>query len=583
MRAPEEQRWRGRGAAPVIGKDQRSMKSMLTSAVAALLGSLVASIAPSLPAHAQSPIALTGQVTSAEEGAMEGVLVSAKKAGSTVTVTVVSDAKGVYSFPASKLEPGQYALRIRAIGYDLDAAANAQITAAQPAKLDLKLRKTEDLAAQLTNGEWLASFPGTEQQKNSMLGCVGCHTLERVARSTHSADDFINVTLPRMQGYVNQSIPAHPQLRKGERRMEERGDQRVQVYRGMADFLASVNQSSGSHRNYALKTLPRPKGRATQVIITEYDLPRETIEPHDVVLDADGMAWYSSFGEQFLGRLDPKTGQVTEFPIPEHKPGYPTGSLGLRLDQAGDLWLGNMYQATIAKFERKTQTFKFWTLPAEQNIDAAQVNMVSPQSSHVDGKVWAQNNGFAGVHRLDIASGKIETWEPFKDAPKGEPHNIYDVVPDSKNNVYFTDFRQKHIGRIDAKTGEVKLFAILTPSPALRRGQMDAQDRLWFGEYRGDKIGVFDTKTEKFTEWAMPTRWTNPYDVTLDKNAEAWTGSMLNDRVVRLDTKTGNAIEYLLPRNTNIRRVFVDNTTTPVTFWVGSNHGASIVKLEPLD
>ena len=536
-----------------------------------------------LPARAQTPAALTGQVTSGEEGPMEGVLVSAKKAGSTVTITVVSDAQGNYSFPAAKLEPGQYSLRIRAIGYDLDRPASVDLAAQQPAKYDLKLRKTEDLAAQLSNAEWLASFPGTDQQKNAMLGCVGCHTLERVARSTHKPDDFIHVTLPRMQGYVNQSIPAAPQLRRGERRMEERGDQRVQVYRGMADFLGGVNLSSGPQWSYALKTLPRPKGRSTRVVITEYDLPRETIQPHDVVIDSDGIAWYSSFGEQFLGRLDPKTGKASEYPVPMHKPGFPTGFLGLRTDKAGDLWLGNMYQATMVKFDRKSETFKYFPLPPEQNIDAAQVNMVSPQSSHVDGKVWSQNNGFAGVHRLDLATGQIETWEPFKDAPKGEPHNIYDVVPDSKNNVYFTDFRQKHIGRIDAKTGEIKLFAILTPSPALRRGQMDSQDRLWFGEYRGDKIGMFDTKTEKFTEWSMPTRWTNPYDVTLDKNEEAWTGSMLNDRVVRLNTKSGDFTEYLLPRTTNIRRVFVDSSTTPVTFWVGSNHGASIIKLEPLD
>jgi streptogramin lyase len=534
-----------------------------------------------LPAWAQTPAALTGQVTSGEEGPMEGVLISAKKAGSTVTTTVVSDAQGTYSFPAAKLEPGQYSLRIRAVGYDLDRPASVDVAAQQPAKYDLKLRKTEDLAAQLSNAEWLASFPGTDQQKNAMLGCVGCHTLERVARSNHKPDDFIHVT--RMQGYVNQSIPAAPQLRRGERRMEERGDQRVQVYRGMADFLGGVNLSSGPQWNYALKTLPRPKGRSTRVVITEYDLPRETIQPHDVVIDADGIAWYSSFGEQFLGRLDPKTGKASEYPVPMHKPGFPTGFLGLRTDKAGDLWLGNMYQATMVKFDRKSETFKYFPLPPEQNIDAAQVNMVSPQSSHVDGKVWSQNNGFAGVHRLDLATGQIETWEPFKDAPKGEPHNIYDVVPDSKNNVYFTDFRQKHIGRIDAKTGEIKLFAILTPSPALRRGQMDSQDRLWFGEYRGDKIGMFDTKTEKFTEWSMPTRWTNPYDVTLDKNEEAWTGSMLNDRVVRLNTKSGDFTEYLLPRTTNIRRVFVDNSTTPVTFWVGSNHGASIIKLEPLD
>ena len=58
---------------------------------------------------------------------------------------------------------------------------------------------------------------------------------------------------------------------------------------------------------------------------------------------------------------------------------------------------------------------------------------------------------------------------------------------------------------------------------------------------------------------------------------------MMTDRVTRLNPKTGEFVEYLLPRSTNIRRVFVDNSTTPVSFWVGSNHGASIVKVEPLD
>jgi len=217
------------------------------------------------------------------------------------------------------------------------------------------------------------------------------------------------------------------------------------------------------------------------------------------------------------------------------------------------------------------------------DIDAAQVNMVSPQSSHVDGKVWTQNNGFAGIHRLDLASGKIETFEPFKSAPKGEVHNIYDVIPDSQNNIYFTDFRHQHIGRIDAKSGAITLYPAPTAASAPRRGMMDAQDRLWFGEYRGNRIGMFDTKGERFQEWQVPTAWSAPYDVTVDRNGEAWTGSMSTDRIARLNPQTGAFIEYLLPRETNVRRVFVDNSTTPVTFWVGSNHGASIIKLEPLD
>jgi len=532
------------------------------------------------PAAAESGPALTGKVT-AGEGPLEGVLVSAKRSGSTVTITVVSDKDGRYSFPAARLEPGSYALRIRAVGFDLDGPGQAVVAADKTATADLGLRKTQDIASQLSNAEWLASMPGTDAQKGQLLNCVGCHTLARPLNSKYTADEFLTIILPRMQGYVNQSMPSHPQLRRAERLREERGDQRVQVYRSAAEYLASVNLSSHPTWNFEFKTLPRPTGAATRVIYTEYDLPRETIEPHDVIVDGRGTVWYSSFGEQNLGKLDPKTGKVTEFAIAEHKPGFPTGLLGLRTDAVGNLWFGNMYQATIAKFDPKTESFKFWPLEGDENIDAAQINMVSPQSSSVDGKVWAQNNGFAGIHRLDIATGKFETFEPFKGM--SGPHNIYDVIPDSRNNIYFTDFRQRHIGRIDAKTGQIALYEIPTPNSAPRRGSMDAQDRLWFGEYRADRIGMFDTKSEQFKEWQISPRWSSPYDVVTDRNGQAWTGSMLSDQVTRLDPATGATVNYLLPRSTNIRRVFVDNSTNPVSFWVGNNHGASIVRVEPLE
>ena len=64
--------------------------------------------------HAQSqpPAAIAGTVSSAAEGLMEGVVVSAKKVGGAVTVSVATDDKGRFSFPASKLEPGQYAISV---------------------------------------------------------------------------------------------------------------------------------------------------------------------------------------------------------------------------------------------------------------------------------------------------------------------------------------------------------------------------------------------------------------------------------------------------------------------------------------
>src|SRR5687767_10230329 len=157
-------------------------------------------------------LALTGTVSSAEEGSMEGVLVSARREGSNKTVTVVTDEKGVYRFPASRLEPGKYAITIRAVGYDLAGAPAPQVSARRAATADLKLVKAKDLAAQLTNAEWLHSAPGTPQQKRPLLSCVGCHSLERIMRSTHDGENFVK-TIQRMGTYANQSTIINPQKR----------------------------------------------------------------------------------------------------------------------------------------------------------------------------------------------------------------------------------------------------------------------------------------------------------------------------------------------------------------------------------
>ena len=103
------------------------------------------------PAVAQQAApALTGTVTAGPE-ALEGVLVSAKKSGSTITTTVVSGKDGRYDFPAGRLEPGAYSLRIRAVGYDLEGPAEISVVPEKTTTADLKLRAAKDIASQLTN------------------------------------------------------------------------------------------------------------------------------------------------------------------------------------------------------------------------------------------------------------------------------------------------------------------------------------------------------------------------------------------------------------------------------------------------
>src|SRR3984893_6537836 len=553
-------------------------KTALVAALVAALGTFF--VASRLIKAADSAnVALMGQVSSEKDGPMEGVLVGAKKDGSTITINVVSEDKGRYSFPISKLGPVHYSLKIRAVGYELDAPNSVDVTSGPATTADIKLRPTRNLASQLTNAEWAESAPGTDKQKRLLLDCTNCHTLERVMRSTHSADEFVQV-IQRMGLYSPGSTPTHPQpLVGGVQRDPGRGGP-VQV---SAEWLASVDLSSSETWEYPFKTLPRPKGRATRVIITEYDLPRKTAEPHDVVLDSAGMAWYSDFADQFVGKLDPKTGVATEYPIPVMKPGFPTGSLELQLDKDENPWLAMMYQGGLAEFDRKTEKVQVFPLPKELQKDHTQESMVMPTYSHVDGKVWTNNQDDHSILRLDLKTGTYENLGTFPIPGAGRNISAYGIPADRENNLYLLDFAADNIGRIDAKTKQFKAYPTPTRDSRPRRGMIDSQDRLWFGEYGANAIGMFDLKTEKMQEWKVPTPWSAPYQAVVDKNGEVWTGSMFTDRVIRLDPKNGQVTEYLLPRETNIRRVFVDNSNTPGTFWVGNNHRASVVKLEPLD
>jgi len=77
---------------------------------------------------------------------------------------------------------------------------------------DLNLRKAADIADHLSNGEWLMSMPGTLEEKQQFLGCISCHSLQRVVKSRYSTEDFAHV-VERMKGWAQGSTPIRPQIR----------------------------------------------------------------------------------------------------------------------------------------------------------------------------------------------------------------------------------------------------------------------------------------------------------------------------------------------------------------------------------
>src|SRR5258708_57875 len=354
------------------------------------------------------------------------------------------------------------------------------------------------------------------------------------------------------------------------------------------EYVSSIILGSAKEWPYPLKTLPRPTGKGTKMIVTEYDLPRPGTLPHDVLVDRDGTVWYCDHGENILGRLDPKTAKVTEFPTPLLKPGFPTGCHFLQIDANQDLWISMGAQGAVLKIDHTTQEMKSWNLPKSADNPEPSAYALMVENVKSDRKVWAMESTGRRIQRLDIASGTWESPIPlFQDIPKDAPaasrrHFIYDMHSDGKT-VYLLDYYSEYMGKLDFKTGQVTLLPTPTFDSAPRRGHIDDQGRAWFGEYRGNRIGMLDPKTDKITEWEMPTAFSGPYDVELDKRGYAWTSGMTSDRVMRLNTATGEVTEYLLPSPTNGRRADVVNAANGAPLWFGINHGGRIVKVEALE
>ena len=413
---------------------------------AAILLAGISAVAFHSVSRAQSASALTGEVRSTEEGPMGGVTVTATRDKSTISVTVVTDDKGRYSFPADRLVPGTYALTIRAVGYDLDGKPTANVAAEQTVTADIKLKKTRNLVAQLTSAEWLASWPGTDAEKRLVADCMSCHTLERIARSSHTAEEWVAI-IPRMLRYAQNTTPLAPQLRTGESTgLLVQQPERLQR---LAEYLASVNLSASETFPYELKTLKRVSGKGTRAIVTTYKLSKQTDQPHDVMGDPDGGIYFTYFGDPQLGRLDPRTGQVTSYPIPILKEKAAKGALSLYHDHDGNFWVSLMYQAGGAKFDKATKSFTMLPVAAEFNRESSQQAFVAPQSSHVDGKLWIQDVASTSVFRVDLKSGKFENLKPYADIKPdsplaGRPHSIYEIFPDAQNNLYIADFSDRH-------------------------------------------------------------------------------------------------------------------------------------------
>jgi virginiamycin B lyase len=225
--------------------------------------------------------------------------------------------------------------------------------------------------------------------------------------------------------------------------------------------------------------------------VTEYTLP-ENAKPHTVTPDRDGNIWYTGNSNGTIGKIDPRAGTITEYKMPDPAARDPHTAV---FDKNGTLWFTLQQSNMVGRLVPATGDIKLVTMPGPKS---------RPYGIKVsaEGDLWVACNGRNCLAKIDPQTMAIREY-PLPN-PKTTVRRL-DISSDGM--IWYVNSSQGRLGRLDPKTGQVKEW----PSPSGPKSHPYAiavvDDIVWYNEsgQRPDALVRFDPKTERFQSWPIPS------------------------------------------------------------------------------
>jgi streptogramin lyase/cytochrome c5 len=564
-----------------------------------VLAACVASALVSLSAHAADRI-LTGAIISAAGQKLEGVTVSAKLEGSTITTSVYTDTSGTYVFPP--LPEGKYRVWAQALGFEV--AKGAVDTAAAP-RQNFTLQEIADAERrfrQLPGEMMVAALPEATPQdahmkKIFMNNCTACHSTSYALQFKFDEAGW-NKIIALMKVVPNNGVFPGPNAKANQ--IMDRSQKQLAAY------LARARGPGESSMKVADR--PRPTGEAARAVWTLYDLPlnpevgigtkynpndgtdwamgttsKMGQMPHDGGLGLDGTIYFTLNNpnrQGTIGKVDPKTGAV-KFIKADASGGRAATAHGLVRDSAGNFWFDvNPGRRALGKLDVATENITIYQTPESMSPLGGAVTM------DVDGKgmIWASTP--SGAVRFDPKAEKFTEFKsiiPTK-AARGSGAT-YGAAGDRDGNGWWAQMAMDTIVKGDVATGkaiEIKLppvkvehittsddrafydtvsdLSFNTPSISQQGPRRMGTDKnanvLWVGNSWGATLARIDTKTMETKLIPFPDATMQPYHIAVDNKHNVWGNLWTSDRIVKLDPSNNRWTIFDLPvRGTEVRHI----------------------------
>jgi virginiamycin B lyase len=275
-----------------------------------------------------------------------------------------------------------------------------------------------------------------------------------------------------------------------------------------------------------------------ELTIKEWLVPTLGSRPRDPLAARDGSFWWAGMYGHRLGRLDLKTGDMKEFPLPEG-----AGPHGLVDDKAGNVWYTGMMRNAVGVLDPKTGDVKEYPVP--EGYRGPHTPVIDPK-----GMVWFTVQSGA-VGRINPQTGEMKLAKP-----PSSPTYPYGIQVNSKGIVWYVDFRGNRIASVNPDTMEIKEYPLPSPEARPRRIAITPDDAIWYTDYPRGYIGRFDPAKGQVREWASPGGPKSlPYGIASTGNVIWYSESGVRpNTLVRFDPKTEKFQSWIIPSGGGVVR-----------------------------
>jgi streptogramin lyase len=601
-------------------------------ASAALAMTLCATLAKSAP-QMEAGVLLSGSVKSDAGPSLEGVTVSARAAGQTITTSVFTDEGGNYYFP--RMDEGKYRMWAQAEGFE---AGKAEVSLKGNAgHQDFTLNTIKDsleIVKQMTGQEYVTSLPEDTSEHRKMKDvfyntCTGCHEPNYILQNRFDEKGWEAILNLMSRVYNGGGEYAGPDMAPFP----------VMAYykKELATYLAEARGPGPS--TMQIKLHARPRGEAARAIVTEYSIPIADPDAnpsddgfptndgtfwslgtpsalngsrglHDSQTDRDGNIWFTTSEPSYtrtISRLDTTTGKVTDIKVPGMNDlAAPTH--GLAMDPNGILWatmIGDPRGGGGNLLRVDPSTMKYDVIAPPKGMAGASTSIDVDSK----GNVWATT--FSGAFRYDPATHEFREFKSPTPTDNG-PGGSYGIAADRMGNGWWTQINIDRVNRADIESGKTQEFHE-PPRTARADGAITADDKklyelagteltdfsawwsegprrmgadkngdvIWVCDYWGGNLERYDIRTLKSTLYRYPTPESAPYDASVDRNHNVWVNLTNGDSVARFNPQTEQWTEFPLPgRGIDLRHISLDERDGITRIVVGYTRNSKIARLQ---